>query len=234
MANLKPFRFQQFSINHHHCAHKVGTDGVLLGAWIQANNPKSILDVGSGSGLIALMLAQRFSSASITGIEIDEDSFLQGKDNFDNSPFANRLKMFHGDFLELKNTIGFDLIVSNPPYFQGNTTSGNLRRDRARHEEHLPQHRFLTKCKQLLTPAGTLGVILPAGESEYFIALARNENLFLNRCCKVYGRKDSPLKRVLLEFSGVEDTIKEEELILRNPTNEYTSQYKKLTAEFHI
>ena len=177
MRPITPFQFKQFSISHDKCAHKVGTDGVLLGAWAGVENPKHILDVGSGSGLIALMLSQRFPNAQVTGIELDTPSAIQAKENADNSPFKGRVEIVKGDFLQFTFAEKFDLIVSNPPFFKGNTSTGKTERDRARHEEHLPQAEFLQKAISILSKQGMLALILPREEGSFFKHEAEKQGL---------------------------------------------------------
>ncbi len=229
-----PFRFKQFSIEHDRCAHKVGTDGVLLGAWVESENPKTILDVGTGSGLIALMLAQRFPSAQITGIELDQPSAEQAQENAANSPFANRIEIIQSDFLSHAFTKKFDLIVSNPPFFKGNTSSGNSERDRARHEEYLPQEKFLERVASLLSQKGTLAVVLPKAEAQEFIALAETHSIFPSRITKVFGRPGAEDKRWLVEMGFENGIVGETSFILRDEHGKYTLEYTKMTEQFHL
>ncbi len=230
---MPPFHFKQFSITHDRCAHKVGTDGVLLGAWVNADNPKCILDVGTGSGLIALMLAQRFTSSKITGIELDHPSVEQANENATNSPFSNRMEIINDDFLTHPFPEKYNLIVSNPPFFKGNTSSGKTERDRARHEEYLPQNKFLEKAASLLSPKGKLAVILPKDEAQEFISLAETFSLFPSRLTKVYGRPGAEDKRWLLEMGFEKSDKKETALTLRDEGGNWSESYKKLTKGFH-
>ncbi len=231
---MPPFHFKQFSIAHDRCAHKVGTDGVLLGAWIEGENPQHILDVGTGSGLIALMLAQRFPKSKITGIELDQPSAEQANENAANSPFSNRMEIINDDFLTHAFTENFDLIVSNPPFFKGNTSSGKTERDRARHEEYLPQNKFLEKAATLLSPKGKLAVILPKEEAQEFISLAETFSLFLSRLTKVYGRPGAEDKRWLVEVGFGKIDISKNAFILRNEDANYSAEYRDLTKDFHL
>src|SRR5690606_511108 len=128
------FRFKEFTVYHDRCAHKVGTDGVLLGAWTKAGSPEHILDIGSGSGVISLMLAQRFPGAKVTGIELDQASYEQSLENIQNSPFRDYIQILQGDFITKALPGKFDLIVSNPPFFKNAMLSGKSERDKARHE----------------------------------------------------------------------------------------------------
>ncbi len=231
---MTPFHFKQFSIEHDRCAHKVGTDGVLLGAWVESENPKTILDVGTGSGLIALMLAQRFPQSQITGIELDQPSAEQATENAANSPFSNQIEIMQCDFLEYDFQTKFDLIVSNPPFYKGNTSSGKTERDRARHEEYLPQEKFLERAISLLSPKGKLAVILPKEEAAQFISKANALALYPSRFTKVFGRPGAEDKRWLVEM-GIENGIVDEtSFILRDEHGKYTLEYTKMTEQFHL
>ncbi len=231
---MPPFHFKQFSIAHDRCAHKVGTDGVLLGAWVEAENPQHILDVGTGSGLIALMLAQRFLKSKITGIELDQPSAEQANENVTNSPFSNRIEIINDDFLTHAFTEKYDLIISNPPFFKGNTSSGKTERDRARHEEYLPQNMFLEKAASLLSSKGKLAVILPKEEAQEFIFIAETFSLFPSRLTKVYGRLGAEDKRWLLEMEKEKVVPSETGFILRDEKGRYTMGYRNMTEQFHL
>ena len=234
MSPITPFRFKQFSIFHDKCAHKVGTDGVLLGAWVNANNPKSILDVGTGSGLIALMMAQKFPQALVSGIELDEPSFIQATENVKNSPFSDRTHILKEDFLKYAFAEKFDLIVSNPPFYKGNTSTGKTERDRARHEAHLPQKDFLEKAISILAPEGKLAVILPNEEGEQFEKEASLLGLHLNKLTKVLGSPSAPIKRWLMEFSFNASQTETDEITIRDTESNRSSDYKKLTQDFYV
>lgn len=232
--SLPPFRFKKFIILHDRCAHKVGTDGVLLGAWIKAHDPKQILDVGTGSGVIALMMAQRFPKAEITAIELDKDSFDQAKENAANSLFADRVTVLYGDFLNFDFPEKFDLIVSNPPFFKGVYSSGNDRRDQARHEFALPQKHFLQKTAELLSQQSQLAVILPKEEARHFIELARPLNLYPLEITKVYGSPRATDKRWLLILSNEFKNSIPGKLYLRDNEGKFSEAYKELTREFYL
>lgn len=234
MRPVTPFRFKQFSISHDKCAHKVGTDGVLLGAWAQANKPQSILDIGTGSGLIAIMLAQKFSQSKVVGIELDEPSFLQAEANAANSPFSERVQIINDDFLKHTFEHKFDLIVSNPPFYRGNTSTGKKERDRARHEEHLPQKDFIQKVTSVLSPEGKLIVILPDEEGEQFEKESNKQGLFLNRLAKVSGSPSAPIKRWLMELSCLPMAKIEESLTVRDNEGQRSEAYKEITKDFYL
>lgn len=233
---MTPFRFKQFAIAHDRSAHKVGTDGVLLGAWVKAEKPKTILDVGTGSGVIALMLAQRFPGATVTGIERDEPSATQAKENAANSPFADRVNIIQDDFLNYPFREKFDLVVSNPPFFKGNTSTGKVERDKARHEEHLPQKDFIEKAAALLSPQGKLAVILPKEEGTEFLKTCSENPIPLHPHfhTRVYGSPSAPEKRWLLELGFKKNECRTDSLMLRDQQGSFSGHYRELTKDFYL
>src|SRR5690606_38783454 len=202
----KAFKFKQFTIEQDHCAMKVGTDGVLLGAWTSLeNNPQTILDIGAGTGLIALMLAQRSAAKQIDALEIDEDAYEQCVENFENSPWADRLFCFHAsldEFAEEPEGETYDLIVSNPPFFLPNETEHiPENRKKARFYDSLPYEDLINYATQLLSETGSLAIVIPFAEEEKVIAFAKAKSLFVNRITRVRGTEKAPIKRSLLQFS---------------------------------
>lgn len=191
------FRFKQFTVKDESCGMKVGTDGVLLGAWTPVDaSYRRVLDVGTGSGLIALMLAQR-SEAQVLAIDVDEAAVFQAKDNFSNSPWAERLAAAHIPLQELQ-TEPFDLIVSNPPYFVDSLKNPDAQRRAARHTDTLSQEELLEGARRLLTENGMLAVILPAEMEGAFLALAQQRGLTPYKITRVHTREGKPAKRVLM------------------------------------
>jgi tRNA1Val (adenine37-N6)-methyltransferase len=227
------FRFKQFTVHHDLCAMKVGTDGVLLGAWADCTNAKNVLDVGCGSGLIALMLAQR-SEAEIDAVDIDENACEQSEINFRNSPFAGRLNVYHSDFNLYSSTRKYDLIVSNPPYFVRSLKSPNAGRCSARHMEKLRFEDLFGKSTQLLAENGKLSLILPADVFDLIQSIASCNHLFLSRKTTVKPLPASPPKRILLEYSKEKNPLKENELFIENPLHAYSDEYIELTKEFYL
>ena len=192
------FRFKQFTVRDESCGMKVGTDGVLLGAWTPLPEPcHRVLDIGTGSGLIALMLAQRLHSASLLAIDVDEAAVAQAAENFASSPWAERLEVAHTALQDL-STEPFDLIVSNPPYFTDSLKNPDSQRRAARHTDSLSHAQLLDNAQRLLTDGGTLAVILPAEAEEPFLALARPRGLTPYIITRVHTRAGKPAKRVLL------------------------------------
>ncbi|OYU81057.1 MAG: tRNA (adenine-N(6)-)-methyltransferase [Flavobacterium sp. BFFFF1] len=233
------FQFKKFSIQQDKTAMKVGTDGVLLGAWAPIDNmPFSILDIGAGTGLIALMLAQRTDAEHIEAIEIDADAFEQCVDNFENSPWNDRLFCFHasldGFMAELEEE-EYDLIVSNPPFYSENVSSGNAARDQARQNMSLPFSDLIEAAGLLLSEDGIFCVIIPYKEEPDFIALAATENLFPKKITRVRGTPTSEINRSLLAFSRMQvPDFPVDELTVETARHQYTPEYMALTQDFYL
>ena len=217
---------------------KVGTDGVLLGAWTPIEHrPYSILDIGAGTGLIALMLAQRSSAGQIDALEIDAASYEQAVENFENSPWNDRLFCYHAsldDFMDELQDEEYDLIVSNPPFYSENVSSGNESRDNARQNRSLPFEDLCEAASVLLSEDGVLAVIVPFKEEEKFIASARENDLFPMKITRVKGRPDTETKRSLLAFSRRETDVFTDELVIETARHCYTPEYIGLTGEFYL
>ena len=216
---------------------KIGTDGVLIGAWSFAPDPKKILDVGCGSGLIALQLAQRFSSSQIKAIDIDERACEATQMNFRNSPWSERLGVVMGDFSDPSSIIDsdFDLIVSNPPYFQGAETVEDSR-TLARNANHLPLQLLIQSSYHLLKAEGLFSLILPSDRFSEVQNVALEAGFKIRRYCLVKGRLDLPVKRVMLELQKTTSTIvaEREELVIEIGRHLYTEEYRHLTAPFYL
>ena len=213
---------------------KVGTDGVLIGAWTACNKATNILDIGCGTGLISLMLAQRNDAAVITGIEIEENAFLQSQDNFNNSKWSQRLSIIHTSLQVYQSNTKFDLIVSNPPFFTDSTQANNQYRKFARSTNSLNFKELISKSKTLLSENGIFSVIIPFPRKEEFISMALENNLHLRRICNVKGTSNSPVKRVLMQFNKSQNTILEENLILEKERHNYTNKYIDLCKDFYL
>ena len=233
----KPFKFKEFSVEQDKCAMKIGTDGVLLGAWATVNQETdSILDIGSGTGLLALMLAQRSTAELIDAIEIDADAYEQCVVNFENSIWADRLFCYHASLLEFIEEIEdqYQLIVSNPPFYEENVSSGNNSRDIARQNTSMPFTHLIEAVSLLLTNNGIFATIIPFKEEENFISLAKNYGLFVTNICHVQGNENSPIKRSLLQFSRKESTLKTTVLCIEKERHIYTQDYINLTKDFYL
>jgi tRNA1Val (adenine37-N6)-methyltransferase len=231
------FQFKQFSVNQDKCAMKIGTDGVLLGAWAPLDNtPYTILDIGAGTGIIALMLAQRSNAEQIDAMEIDDDSYEQAVDNFENSPWGDRLFCYHAgldEFMEEPED-EYDLIVSNPPFYTEDYTSGNEQRNKARFTESLPFEDLTEAASLLLSDNGVFCVIIPFKEEEKFLALARDNDLFPFKITRVKGTPETEIKRCLIAFSRNERTAATDELIIETARHKYTHEYIELTKDFYL
>jgi len=228
------FRFKQFIIYHDLCAMKVGVDGVLLGAWADCRNIEFALDVGTGSGLIAVMLAQR-SKAHVHAIDIDENACKQAEINFGNSSFQDRLSVESVAFQDFSSSVRYDLIVSNPPYFSHSLKSSNANRNLARHNEYLPLDVFIKKSASLLSPQGKVAFILPYDRSIEAQTLAVENHLFLCRKTAVSSLQNQPPKRVLLEYSLIsQGATKEDRFYIGETKQTYGNEYRALTKDFYL
>lgn len=226
----KPFHFKQFTIHQDQCAQKVGTDGVLLGAWTNCKQAKSILDIGSGTGLIALMLAQK-SNATTTAIEIDETAATQCQQNFEHSPWNDRLTIVNETIQRFSPSSKFDLIVSNPPFFE--TQKVTTQRSTARSEQELTLEELLEKVVQLLSPEGKFNIVFPSARKLELIAEAAKHQLNPVRICDVKGNINSASKRVLIEFGfGYQKTINSELAIEKEQRHHYTAAYRQLCESY--
>ena len=217
---------------------KIGTDGVLLGAWTPIeNNPFSILDIGTGTGIIALMLAQRSSANQIDALEIDEDAFEQATDNFENSPWSDRLFCFHAgldEFVEEPED-EYDLIVSNPPFYSEDYKSNNDQRNLARFQDAMPFEDLIEAAALLLSENGIFSVIIPFKEEESFSALATAYELFPLKITHVKGTPTSQIKRSLLAFSrNKTQNFPIDELVIETERHIYTPDYIALTKDFYL
>ncbi len=225
---------------------KIGTDGVLLGAWVSIkNNPFSILDIGAGTGIIALQLAQRSNAEMVDAIEIDENAYEQCVDNFENSPWGDRLFCYHASLEEFVEEIEekYDIIISNPPFYSpplpsASPTKGekiiSTSRELARFNDALPFDELIESASQLLSGEGIFAVIIPRKEEESFIKMAAEVNLFPNRICRVRGTETSEEKRSMLEFSFEKISPKIENLTIETSRHIYTEEYQNLVQDFYL
>lgn len=230
------FSFKRFTVYHDKCAMKVGTDGVLLGAWVKLGKVRRVLDVGTGTGLIALMLSQRSEGfISIDAIDIDEDAVLQTLENVERASFRN-VKAIHSslqDYVE-KCDEKYDIIVSNPPYFSSSLHSPDGQRTLARHTNSLPMVEFMNISARLLSPGGYLSLIFPYAEKDLLIGLAENAGLFVSRITNVYPMPHLDAKRVLLEFSKVKQDAEIADLTIEKERHIYTDDFTELVKDFYL
>ena len=236
MAN-NYFSFKQFTIYHDQCAMKVGTDGVLLGAWTGLESASGILDVGTGSGLIAVMLAQR-SGAAIDAVEIDNKASIQARENVEATLWHERISIFHDSFQHFSETASsrYDVIVSNPPYFQNSLKPPVKAKTMAKHDTGLDYTTLLSGCARLLKPGGKLSFIIPAADQKQFKELAYFHGLHPSRHTWVRPAPMKKYSRCLIEFSAVSGiTCVENELIIRREDlKSYTADYMELTKDFYL
>jgi len=236
---IQPFQFKQFSIAQDQCAMKVGTDGVLLGAWADTTDTQKVLDIGTGSGVVAIMLAQRTTDATIHGIEIDECAHQQATENMANSPWAGRLKAIHKpiqDYAKLSRE-EYDLIVSNPPFFSGGTFSLNENKKNVRHTVKLPHGDLLVAARKLLSKNGKLCLILPLIEGLRIKELARSYRLFCTKITKVKARPTGGAERLLMQFEkeDINELIEDELLVYAAAKgNERSDGHIELTKDFYL
>lgn len=234
------FKFKQFVVNQDRCAMKIGTDAVLLGAWTPIiNNPYSILDIGTGTGVLALMLAQRSTAEQIDAIEIDDAAFEQATDNFEASPWNDRLYCFHAGLDEFMDEPEdeYDLIISNPPFYTEDyipMSRDDNSRYLARFEDALPFEDLVEAADLLLSENGIFSVIIPYKEEARFLALANNFELYPLKITRVKGTPTSEIKRSLLAFTRIEQTPLVDELTIETARHQYTPEYIELTKDFYL
>ena len=240
MMKNKKFQFKEFEVSHSKSAMKIGTDGVLLGAWTKIDeNVNSVLDVGAGTGILALQMAQRSFAETIDAVEINPDAFEECVNNFENSPWGDRLYCYHASFTEFYSEIDdtYDLIISNPPFFAEHPDSElqNTSREQARFQEHLNFNDLLLGVSKLLSDHGEFSLILPFTEYKSFISIAEEFHLYPSSILYVKGQPSSPIKRTLLNFSrNKTEYISTEELIIEYSRHQYTQEYVNLVKDFYL
>jgi len=232
-----PFRFKQFAIAQDRCSMKVGTDGVLLGAWANTDQVNSVLDIGTGTGLIAIMLGQRLPEAPIHAVEIDEIACEQARENAETAPWADRLHMHQESIQDFTRrwSESFDLIVSNPPFFTGGTFSDKQGRSSVRHTVKLPHNDLLNSVRHLLSPNGRFCLILPLIEGLRFQELAETYQLYCTRITEVHPKADKPVERLLMQFERPKKPCQTDKLIIQKEArNDWREEYVELTKDFYL
>ena len=230
------FQFKHFTVWHDKCAMKVGTDGVLLGAWCTVDMCVNVLDIGTGTGLVAMMIAQRKDDAIIDAVDIDECACSQAINNVMASPFRNRISIIHKPFLEYKAEKKYDLIISNPPYFVNSLKSPDQKRSEARHNDSLPLKQLIEHAVTMLSENGLISLILPTQLSADIDFIISTHRLFIVRRTEVISIEGLQPKRFLIEISKktpVEYT-QNSTLILETAEKIRTQQYKELTKDFYL
>ena len=233
MANIY-FKFKKFTIWQDKCAMKVGTDGVLLGAWVSIDGAKTILDVGAGTGLVSLMLAQRAPNAQITAVEIDGEAAIQATQNVDASPWADRIHVVHSDFKLWQPSHQFDLIVSNPPYFNESLTSPDIQRNLARHNQSLSYKELIGAAAKLLTNEGSLAVIIPSDVSTLLVEIAAEYQLFPHIILDVLTKPGANPKRNIIVFKKSVKQIDHPTITIDLSRHCYSDEFAALLRPFYL
>lgn len=236
----KPFKFKEFTVHQDKTAMKIGTDGVLLGAWCNVDfYPDTVLDVGAGTGVIALMIAQRCDAMTIDAVEVDEDAYEQTVENFEKSDWGDRLYCYNATFEDFADEIAeeeevYDLIVANPPFYTDDFETEDEARNKARFTSSLSFESLLIGVRKILSEEGRFTVVIPFKEEQNFVQLAKEQELFVNKICHVRGTVTSPIKRSLLEFSFKEKEISKTDLVIEKSRHNYTKEYTDLTKDFYL
>lgn len=233
----KPFIFKNFRVDQDQCAMKIGTDGVLLGAWTPVeNNPFSILDIGAGTGVLSLMMAQRSHAEIVDALEIDDSAYVQCVNNFEQSPWGDRLFCYHTSLKEFADEIDdqYDLIICNPPFFSEETKTENYQKDLARFQDAMPFPILVESVSKLLSENGTFSVVIPFKEESRFTSIASEFKLYPNRILHVKGNPSSEIKRSFITFSFHQSTIIKDILTIEISRHEYTPEYINLTKDFYL
>lgn len=237
---MKPFQFKEFTVHQDKTAMKIGTDAVLLGAWTPIDHfPDSILDVGSGTGVIALMLAQRCDALTIDAVEIEEAAYEQTVENFERSDWGDRLFCYHTPFQDFAVEMNeeeevYELVVANPPFYTDDFETEDEARNKARFTSSLSFEALLKGVSQILDENGAFCTIIPFKEEGSFIELAKTFNLFLHKVCRVRGNENSEIKRSLLQFSFDKKEVLESSLTIEKERHQYTDDYINLTKDFYL
>lgn len=229
------FQFKQFSVDDTQASLKVGTDAVLLGAWCDVTSAERLLDIGTGSGVIALMLAQRTqATAHIDAVEINPSDASQAKTNMLNSPWPGKVNVWEGPIQAFTSGLLYDHIVCNPPYFSGSLLPPDPDRSSARHDTHLTLSGLLDAVERLLHPQGAFSLILPALSATEFVKACASRRLFMVRNTQFLPRLGKPAARSLLSFTRTQGTVNEGNLVLYENGNEPSDAYRRLTGNFYL
>ena len=230
----KPFEFKEFKIHQNNAAMKIGTDGILLGAWADLSDKKKGIDIGSGTGIISIMLCQRNEILEIDSIEVSEKAVLDAKKNIKNCKWNERINLIHKDLRLFSTENKYDLIISNPPYFQKSLKPKDLDRLKARHEVSLNYKDVLNFGEKHLLKNGTINLILPIDQKQELIEYAEKFGLYVSKECIVFPKPNKNPRRLLIELSKIKKTFESQSLTIENDgRHNYTNNYKKLTREFY-
>ena len=237
--STQPFKFKKFTVDQDQCAMKIGTDGVLIGAWASLENyPSNILDIGTGTGVISLILAQRSNAENIEAVEIDDDAYEQATSNFENSPWGDRLFCYHASIQEFASEMSdeepYDLIISNPPFYTEDYKTNDKTRNTTKFTNTIPFQHLIVCAKHLLSEIGKFVVIIPTKEEVEFLKISEENGLHLQTKCNVRGTESSPIKRVMIElgFDKITPTITS--LTIEIERHKYTPEYIELVKDFYL
>lgn len=230
---MSQFAFKQFIIGQNHAAMKVSTDGILLGAWAPLNGAGKIIDVGSGTGLLSLMLKQRAPQSEVHAVELDNDAIFDAKQNIAQSPWPD-IQLHHCAIQKFDAQGNFDLMISNPPYFNDSLKAQTPQRSRARHTDSLSFLELLQAFKQLTNPNGHLAIVLPLYESEHICEVASKVGVFVIKRCEVKATPKKAVSRCLLYFSKIRGECVSSELTIYDQQNHYSDDYVALCREFYL
>lgn len=229
------FNFRQFVVHDEQSTQRIGTDAMLLGAWVNPGSARKVLDIGTGCGVLALMMAQQ-CEAQVDAIDVHGPSILEATRNFSNSPWNSRVNAIHTSLAEFRTHFlpGYDLIITNPPYFSQSLKSPSVRKNQARHDDSLSLTELIPTVKKLLTPAGRFALILPADQAAKCISLCLSNALHLMRRTSVHSKPATQAKRVLLEFSLYESSgVIASELNILDVSGKFSYAYLSMTGSFH-
>ncbi|MFA5417536.1 MAG: methyltransferase [Bacteroidales bacterium] len=236
LSDTRPFRFKQFSLNHHQSTMKVGIDATLLGIWADISGVTRVLDVGTGSGVIALLIAGR-ASLSVDAIDIDDKSIDEARANFSSSPYSELLTAYHLSLQEYshQHENKYDLIVSNPPFFTDGFPVADTRINNARHTKTLSHFELTKGVRQLLNLGGRFCVVIPYAVSKEFTAAAQKNGLFPIRQMLVFPRRGLSPNRIYLEFSHEQSFgLKTEMLSIREENGNYSREFRQIVSEYYL
>lgn len=233
MNMTKDFDFKQFKVKGGNSGMPVSTDGILLGAWIDLSDTIELLDIGTGTGLLSLMCAQRNKTVSIQAIDIEKQAIDAAKLNFSQSPWESRLTLHHADILTHFFNTRFDNIICNPPYFNSGEQARNPSRATARHTSMLSHSELLTRCNELLTDTGKASFVLPVFEGEHFMSLALTKGWYTSRLCYVKTTERKQVSRILLELKRLPCAVENQSLTIHSGSG-YSDQFVALTRDFYL
>lgn len=232
---MKLFRFKKFEIIQENAGMKLTTDAVMFGSWIETGKSKNMLDIGTGTGILALMMAQRCENSKITAIDIDRTAIFEAKRNVENSKWVENIELLQADFLDfVKNTNQrFDLIICNPPYYEEHLLSKNQEEKKAKHSTNLNYEQLISNIYKILENKGEFALIAPFFAYEKINFLCNKNMLFCKRKCVVKSEKEKTATRVMLQYSVKPYKTIDSELVVKS-NNQYTKEFLQLTSEFYI